>query len=134
MASRKQTEVRTTVDNISDYTARVSISGGFATVVNSTDSKTTVTGSGGTWTVTLGADNNYPQIYGYNGSVETATAYTGIYSVAKVGSTTGSLSLKLLSGSAPAGNGLGTAVATAPPAAALVIDFAAKFRNTNRSR
>lgn len=139
MSSRKQSEVKTTMDSVSTYTATIALNGITGTLVSSTDQGTTLAGTnGGLVTVTLPSDNRYPQVLHWDIEAQTNSAYAGTFRLQKVAvnATSGTFQFIVLSGSAvSAGLGTtGTPVNTVPGAVGLTGTLFAVVRNTDRTR
>lgn len=139
MSSRKQVEIKTTMDLISDYTVRFAIANSTATLIYSTDMGTTIlpavpATSPGQFTIQFGANNYYPQLFDVQPSVKQAVSATGSYRLIEVSSdpTVGQVTLQLVGG--PFGtNGVVTGQTAAEVAkASLTGSVHVTLRNTNR--
>lgn len=103
MSGRVKQPVKTSMDMIDIYTAKFSIGNATGTLINSTDMKTTISGTAngsntGQFLLTLGSDNQYGHLMHFEAGLQAPGGTTGSYRMVPVtgSAVAGTLTVQML--------------------------------------
>jgi hypothetical protein len=148
MSNRIHHEVKSTKDRIALFTMKFALDGVTGSIINSTDTNATLSGTGptatdatgGRLTITMGSTNTYPHIYHWAAEVHSATGYVGVYRLEPISGSAlaGQFIMRLMSGSdavagnAPPGLGVYGMTAAVKATAGLTGSVFAVLHNSSR--